>query len=92
MLQHGRRIGAYEVLAELVPAEIETGTDVHALIDAASRELRRALGVPEQHLESWPDLPVADISTRSPAALVTSTCVGRRFTDTTAWLRRILSR
>jgi len=48
---------------------VESGPDLYALIDRASREVRRELGVPEQHLKDWPDLPVVEVATSSPVAL-----------------------
>lgn len=36
--------------------------------DRISRDLRAAAGIPEEHLEESPDLPVAELSTHSPEA------------------------
>jgi tetratricopeptide (TPR) repeat protein/predicted Ser/Thr protein kinase len=45
------------------------GSSIFEVADTASLELRRLLGVPEQHLHEWPDLPVTEVSTDSPDAL-----------------------
>jgi tetratricopeptide (TPR) repeat protein len=44
------------------------GPDLFALVDQATVDLRRDLGVPEWHLAETPDLPVADITSRDPEA------------------------
>ncbi|MBD3334531.1 MAG: tetratricopeptide repeat protein [Candidatus Eisenbacteria bacterium] len=43
--------------------------DLLPLIDDASLRIRRELGVPEEHLRECPDLPIADIATRSMPAI-----------------------
>ncbi|MBU2693048.1 MAG: protein kinase [Candidatus Eisenbacteria bacterium] len=45
------------------------GTDFFALMDQMSLRLRRDLGVPESHLQEWPDLPLVAIATNSMTAL-----------------------
>jgi tetratricopeptide (TPR) repeat protein/predicted Ser/Thr protein kinase len=46
-----------------------TGTDIFALVDEMSVELRHELGVPEYHIEENPDLPVGDMFSLSLEAL-----------------------
>lgn len=45
------------------------GDDLMALMDTASEQLRRDLGVPELRLSESPDLPVAELLTTSETAL-----------------------
>ncbi len=52
----------------LAENEVE-GEDLLALIDRLAVQLKRDLGLPEEHIENAQDLPVAGITTRSVSAL-----------------------
>ncbi|MGD8700577.1 MAG: tetratricopeptide repeat protein [Gemmatimonadales bacterium] len=50
---------------KLVEERIYTGDDVFELVDRLSLQLKRDLGIPEQHIEESRDLPVAEMMTAS---------------------------
>jgi serine/threonine protein kinase/tetratricopeptide (TPR) repeat protein len=54
--------------ARLVDTNIHRGRDLFALIDEASVEIRKDLGVPDQQIETNPDLPVSEMVTSSMPA------------------------
>jgi tetratricopeptide (TPR) repeat protein/predicted Ser/Thr protein kinase len=55
----------------LVAERTLENTDLSALVDAMSLSLKRDLDVPEGHIETTRDLPIADILTKSESALET---------------------
>jgi tetratricopeptide (TPR) repeat protein/TolB-like protein len=70
--QSGRRVSEREA----------DGADLFALVDQLSLEVRRDMGIPAAHIESAPDLPVSEITTKSLPALAELTlALNRRFED-----------
>ncbi len=52
----------------LVSSRVHEGSDFFALVDAATLDLRADLGLPESHIATSPDLPVAEVTTADLAA------------------------
>ena len=46
-----------------------SGPAIYPLVDEASLRIRKHLGLPDEHLETWPDQPVVEITTASLNAL-----------------------
>ncbi len=62
-----------------------TGADVLAVTDTISRQLRRDLGIPAQHIEEMEDLPAAELVTRSPESFRQLTNAYRFLTIEEQW-------
>src|SRR5262249_44016751 len=63
------RTTLYTVQGKRVGEHSFQGLDLFRLVDEVSLQLKRDLGVPAARIESGPDLPVAEITTRSLPAL-----------------------
>lgn len=62
-------VSLYDVRrGKLIQERTFTGSDLFRLVDEISVQLKRDLGVPEQHIEEGRDLPFADLATNSVTA------------------------
>lgn len=64
------QIEVHDVKKERLKAEFQlSAPSLYAVVDEASLRIRQHLGLPEEHLETWPDQPVIEIATASLTAL-----------------------